>query len=160
MASPGDRFALTDHESVTVRTATPELLELDAEWGPTPKGPPKHFHPSQDEHFEVSEGELHVHLEGHLHVLRTGESIDVPRGGVHTIWAGGGQTTRALWQVRPALRTAEFMAAMAKARAERPVVSPLAAAPVLHEYGDVFRLALPGAGPLLAVLAPLARLRG
>jgi quercetin dioxygenase-like cupin family protein len=150
MAELGDRFALTAHELVTVLSSTPELLELDAEWQPTEKGPPKHFHPAQDEHFEVREGELHVHLDGTLRVVGAGERIDVPRGGVHTIWAGSGKATRAIWQVRPALRTAEFMAAMAKARGERPVVSPLAALPVLREYSDVFRLAIPVIGSLLA----------
>jgi mannose-6-phosphate isomerase-like protein (cupin superfamily) len=150
MANPGDRYALTAHETLTVLSSSPELLELDAEWHPTEKGPPKHFHPAQDERFEVREGELHVHLDGTLHVVRAGEQIDVPRGGVHSIWAGGGTTTRALWQVRPALRTAEFMAAMEKARGARPVVSPIAALPVLREYSDVFRLAIPVLGSLLA----------
>jgi quercetin dioxygenase-like cupin family protein len=150
MPTTGDRFALTDHEIVTVLSSTPELLELDAEWQPTEKGPPKHFHPAQDEHFEVREGELHVHLDGTLHVVPAGERIDVPRGGVHTIWAGGGKTTRALWQVRPALRTAEFMAAMAKARGDKPAPSPIKALPVIREYSDVFRLAIPVIGSLLA----------
>jgi hypothetical protein len=82
--------------------------------------------------------------------VRAGERIDIPLGGVHSIWAGGDTKARALWQVRPALRTAEFMAAMEKARGDRPAVSPIAALPVVREYSDVFRLAIPVIGSLVA----------
>jgi mannose-6-phosphate isomerase-like protein (cupin superfamily) len=166
MARAGDRFALTNHETVVVRTSAADsggdLLELEAEWTPTRHGPPKHFHPAQDEHVEVTAGELHVHLDGQPRIVRPGETVEVPRGAVHTMWAGGGETTRAIWQVRPALRTEDFLAGMVAARGDRPVASVFAVAPLLREYSDVFRLAIPAGvqRPLLGLLAAIGRVRG
>jgi quercetin dioxygenase-like cupin family protein len=47
-------------ESVTVRENTPEMLEVEANYGSASREPPKHYHPSQDEHFEVLEGSIRV----------------------------------------------------------------------------------------------------
>ena len=51
MADTGPTLKIGPTESVTVRESTPELLELEATWGPGGSPPPKHFHPAQDEHF-------------------------------------------------------------------------------------------------------------
>ena len=48
-----DTLKLTPHETVTIRSASPELLDVEGRWGPGGKPPPAHYHPEQDEHFEV-----------------------------------------------------------------------------------------------------------
>ena len=70
-----------------MRSHTPELLEVEAEWQPESSKPPVHFHPSQDERFEVSEGELRVNLDGEERTLRAGDTLVIPRGTPHSMWA-------------------------------------------------------------------------
>jgi mannose-6-phosphate isomerase-like protein (cupin superfamily) len=83
-----------------------ELLEMEGTWGGRGGLPPNHLHPSQDEHFEVLEGTLRAVIDGKERLYREGESFDVPAGTPHQM-AGDG-FARAKWEVRPALRTAEF----------------------------------------------------
>src|SRR4051794_27625700 len=121
MAQAGDVFELNDDEKVTVRTPSAEsggeLLEGEAEGAPGGHKPLPHSHPSQDERFEVLEGELSVKLGSETRVLNVGDTVDVPRGVVHTFWNSGGTTARAKWQVRPAQRTEEFFQAVHDLRA-------------------------------------------
>jgi len=162
----GDVFELNDHENVTVRTSSAELLELDAEWQPSRHKPLPHFHPSQDEHFEVTEGQLSVKLGSQTRVLNTGDTVDVPRGVVHTFWNSGTTTARAKWQVRPAQRTEEFFRGVDSLRKQghgtSAGVSPPAGALLAREFPAEFRPAL---SPVVRVLflpalAAFARRRG
>jgi mannose-6-phosphate isomerase-like protein (cupin superfamily) len=171
MARAGDVFTLHDGERVTVRTSAADsggaLLEVDAEWSPVETKPPVHSHPVQEERFEVREGELTVEIEGTRHVLGPGDAVDVPRGAVHKMWASGDTTTRAAWQVRPAMRTEDFFEAVHEMRAsgrhgKGGMLTPLGAGAILREYRDEFSMPLPAPlhGPVLGLLAGLARLRG
>jgi mannose-6-phosphate isomerase-like protein (cupin superfamily) len=171
MAQAGDVFTLHDGERVTVRTSASdsggELLEVDAEWAAIEIEPPVHYHPEQSERFEVHEGELTVEIGDETHVAGPGESIEVPRGAVHKMWNSGTVTTRATWQVRPALRTEDFFAAVHEVRASgrhgaNGMLTPLGAGVVLSEYRDEFRMPIPNAlqRPVLAILRTIARLRG
>jgi mannose-6-phosphate isomerase-like protein (cupin superfamily) len=171
MAQPGDVFTLHDGEKVTVRVACEqskgELLELDAEWAPLEHRPPPHYHPRQAERFEVREGELSVEIDGELHVVGAGDAVDVPAGAAHKMWNSAGTTTRASWQVGPALRTEDFFATVNAIRAsgrhgKHGMLTPVGAGVLLRAFPDEFRLALPGPvqRPLATVLGGLARLRG
>jgi hypothetical protein len=66
--------------------------------------------------FEVHQGELTVKLRHDTTVLRSGDSIEVPRGQPHSIWNSSDTVTCATWQVRPALRTEEFFTALHEMR--------------------------------------------
>ena len=59
-----DTLKLTPTESVTIRSSTPEALEVEAEYGPDGSPPPKHWHPAQDERFRVLEGTLRARVDG------------------------------------------------------------------------------------------------
>ena len=85
---------------------TPELLEMEAIYGGTGQLPPRHFHPSQAERFVVLEGTVRTIIEGTERSYQAGESFDVPAGAVHQMTAD--PPARVRWEVRPALRTAEF----------------------------------------------------
>jgi len=163
-----ETLKITPSESVTVVSSTPELLEVEASWGPHGSPPPKHFHPAQDEHFEVRFGRLRVRVDGDERELGPGDTIDVPRDAVHQMWNEGDEEAGALWQTRPAGRTREWFETIDSLHREERVgrngmPGPLAFATLLTEYRDVFRLAV-GPQPLirgvLAALAPLGRLRG
>ena len=168
MPAVGDVYALTPSERLTVRSLTPDLLVVDAEWAPVEIRPIAHHHPVQDEHFEVHAGELTAEVDGERRVLRAGDTLDIPRGTAHKMWNSGDVAARATWEVRPAGQTAEMWAAMDAAR-RRPgatdkhgMLTPLAAAPILKTYRDAFRLALPAPVERVAItaLAAAGRARG
>jgi hypothetical protein len=83
-----------------------ELLEMEASYSGEAGMPPQHLHPKQAEHFEVLEGSMRTVIDGKERVYEVGESFEVPPGTPHQMGAEG--PTRMRWEVRPALRTAEF----------------------------------------------------
>ncbi|HEX8066389.1 MAG TPA: cupin domain-containing protein [Thermoleophilaceae bacterium] len=100
----------TGHVLRLVRTGEEtggELLEMEATWSGESEGmPPEHHHPSQDERFEVLDGALRTIVDGVERRYEAGESFVVPAGTRHQMTGDG--PARARWEVRPALRTAEF----------------------------------------------------
>jgi len=83
-----------------------ELLEMEASYTGEAGMPPEHLHPKQAERFEVLEGRMRAIVDGEERVYEEGESFDVPPGTPHQMAAEG--PTRMRWEVKPALRTAEF----------------------------------------------------
>jgi quercetin dioxygenase-like cupin family protein len=83
-----------------------ELLEMEASYGGTSGLPPEHLHPRQVERFEVLEGTVRTIIDGTERRYEVGEKFEVPAGTPHQM-AGEGPA-RMRWEVRPALRTAEF----------------------------------------------------
>lgn len=132
---------ITPQETVTVLTETPELLAVEARYVPGAKKPPKHLHPAQDEHFEVLEGTLVARVDGATRRLRAGETLDVPRGTVHQMWAEDGHA-RVRWETRPALRTGDWFRAIDARHRDGREPGPTEWAALLTEFRDVFRLAV------------------
>jgi quercetin dioxygenase-like cupin family protein len=92
-----------------IRTAAEtdgELLEMEATYGGDGQYPPVHMHPSQLERFEVLEGAVLTIVDGVERRYEAGDSFEVPAGTPHQMTGDG--PAKMLWQVRPALRTAEF----------------------------------------------------
>jgi Cupin domain len=87
-------------------TVEPQELVMDASYSGEAGMPPAHLHPSQAEHFEILEGRMRAIVDGEERVYVEGESFDVPPGTPHQMAAEG--PTRTRWEVKPALRTAEF----------------------------------------------------
>ena len=83
-----------------------ELLEMVASYRGDGGMPPEHVHPSQDERFEVLEGRFRAIVGGEEREYAAGDAFDVPAGTPHQM--GALEPSRVRWQVRPALRTAEF----------------------------------------------------
>ena len=158
---------LTATESVTVRNAGPEALEVEALYGPGGDPPPRHLHPSQSEHFEVLAGSLTTRVNGAERVLEAGDTIEIPAGSVHQMWNPGSVPARVLWRTSPGGRTLEWFEQLDALQREGHVLkngmpSPLAMSVLLTEYRDVFRLG--GPDPVLraafAMLAQVGKLRG
>jgi quercetin dioxygenase-like cupin family protein len=158
---------LTPTESVTVRSAAADALDVEALYGPGGSPPPKHLHPAQAEHFEVLEGALNTRVNGTERVLGSGDTLDIPAGAAHQMWNAGSEPARVRWRTIPAGRTLEWFEALDRLQREGRVLksgipSPLAMSVLLTEYRDVFRLA--GPDPVLrtafAMLAQIGRLRG
>jgi quercetin dioxygenase-like cupin family protein len=84
----------------------PERLEMEATYSGEAGMPPEHLHPKQRESFEVLAGSMQTIIGGEGRVYEEGESFEVAQGTPHRMAAQG--PTRLRWEVRPALRTAEF----------------------------------------------------
>lgn len=155
-------LALGPSERIKILSRAPEALIAEVTYGPGGSPPPGHFHPAQDERFEVLEGELTVKIGGETRVLKTGDSIDIPRGESHQFWNAGSVQARATWETRPALRTEEWWTAVDATGAAEGRPSLLTMAPLVHEYRDVFRLGGPQAvvGPAIGALGIVGRLTG
>jgi quercetin dioxygenase-like cupin family protein len=125
---------LGEHEELRVLRDEPDLLEMEATYEPGGSAPPAHYHPSQDEHFEVLAGTVRCRTPDGERELAAGETIDVPRHTVHQFWNSGDEPARVRWQVRPALRTRQFFAAIADSRTPAGKIAAVA------KYHKEFRL--------------------
>ena len=144
------------------------LLEVESVYTkPSPSGPPGHYHPAQEEIFRVLAGELHAVIGGRSRTLKVGETLVIPEGARHEMWAEEAGV-HVNWQTRPAFRTEAFfetvfgLAAEGKVN-EKGVPNLLQSAVIAQAFADEFRLARPPwpiQRLLFAVLAPLGRLLG
>ncbi|TML04237.1 MAG: cupin domain-containing protein [Actinobacteria bacterium] len=106
MAHAGQELHGQDGYTLRLISIEPELLQMEATYGGTGQFPPRHYHPSQDEHFEVLEGTVRTIVDGEERSHEAGEMFDISAGTVHQLAAD--PPARLKWEVRPALRTAEF----------------------------------------------------
>jgi hypothetical protein len=83
-----------------------QLLEMEASYSGEAPMPPSHLHPNQAERFEILEGRMRAIVGGEECVYEAGEIFEVPAGTPHQM--GAEAPTRMRWEVRPAMRTAEF----------------------------------------------------
>ena len=123
-----------------VRTAAEtdgEVLELEASYSGEGALPPEHLHPHQTERFEVLEGTMLAIVDGDERRYGPGEIFEVPAGAPHQMAAEG--PARVRWEVRPALRTAEFFERLYGNRDDSPRDAASGAA-FLEEFSDEFRL--------------------
>lgn len=112
--------------------------EMHARYAPNSPLPPAHFHPAQTERFLVLEGQLLFIVDGREHRIGPGGVLEIPPGSVHQARNERDEPAQAIWQTRPALRTAEFHEAIARARASGSIRELIG---VVTEYDDVFVLA-------------------
>jgi quercetin dioxygenase-like cupin family protein len=120
-----------------ILTRTPELLVMEASYAAGESPPPPHYHPSQDEHFEVLEGSIALKIGHARSVVEAGESFDIPRGVAHALGPAGGPA-RVRWEVRPALRTAQFLTEALRFGPDTPLAEQLAH---VQRYAEEIRLA-------------------
>ncbi len=165
-----DVLEITPTESVAIRSSDLDVLEVEGIYGGSPGGgkpPPKHLHPFQDEQIEVLEGTVQAVVGGEEMTLREGDTVEVPRGTVHSMWNPAAEPARTVWRTIPAGRTEQWFRAIDAVRREGKVgkdgmPGPLAFGVYLTEYRDVFRLAGPDwlLRPALALLGAVGRARG
>ena len=113
-----------------------ELLEMEASYGGTGRLPPEHLHPRQVERFEVLEGNLRAIVDGTERRYGQGETFEVPAGTPHQMTAD--EPSRVRWEVRPALRTAEFFERLYGGGSDSAKAAP-PIAELLAEFSDEVR---------------------
>jgi quercetin dioxygenase-like cupin family protein len=62
-----------------------ERVEFEITMAPGALGPPKHFHPIQEESWKVLEGDLSVFVDNGWRTLSEGEALSIPPKTVHTL---------------------------------------------------------------------------
>src|SRR3954447_12714081 len=138
MPQPGHVIQGHDGLELEIQALEPDLLVMESRSRGTGGLPPMHLHPSQAERFTVHEGQVRAIVDGDERTYRAGETFEVGVGVPHTMVAEG--PTRMRWEVRPALRTAEFFERLhGGAAAENP-------AGFLEEFSAEFRLSDQPAG--------------
>jgi mannose-6-phosphate isomerase-like protein (cupin superfamily) len=115
-----------------------EVLEIEAHYTGDAPLAQAHYHPTQDEHFEVLSGRIHAVVDGEEHWYDEGAQFDIPAATTHQMAAEGPTVLR--WEVRPALRTAEFFERFYHAL-DNGFPEGVTREDFLAEYSDVFRLA-------------------
>lgn len=118
-----------------------DVLEMEATYPGDADMPPEHLHPKQVERFEVLDGTIHAIVGGDERHYGSGESFEVPSGTPHRMTAEGG-SARTRWEVRPALRTAEFFERL---YGSGPGSAREMGADFLTEFEDEFQLSPPAA---------------
>ncbi len=108
---------------------TEDVLVMEGSYSGDGGLPPEHFHPRQDEHFEVLEGSVKAVVDGEERQYAAGEAFDIPARTPHQMTGAG--RARLRWEVRPAMRTAEFFE---RAYSDNP------GADFLETFADEFRL--------------------
>ena len=143
-----------------------ELFAFEV-WVPTEMiPPPHHLHVAEEERMEVLEGEITVQTDGLQRVLGPGESHVLEPGVTHTWWNSGPKPLRFRAEFRPAGNMQSFFETYcglaAEGRSDEKGQPPLLqVAASLPSWGMYL-----GSPPILAqrllmaVLRPLARLRG
>jgi len=160
----------------TRRETTGELLRFEHIFAPGGFVPAAHLHPQQEERFEVLSGSPRFRVGEEERAARPGETLVVPPGVPHTWWNAGGDETRVVVEVRPALRTevifeTHYGLARDGKLNKKALPNPLSAAVLAQEFEDEVRVApqkdillsrlpVPVIAILIAVLAPLGRLLG
>jgi quercetin dioxygenase-like cupin family protein len=113
-----------------------ELLEMEARYSGTGALPPEHLHPRQVERFEVLEGSVRAVVAGEERTYAAGETFEVPAGTPHQMTAD--EPARVRWEVRPAMRTADFLERLYAAATGGPGGEAIPG--LLAEFSAEFRL--------------------
>ena len=140
MPHPGQEIKRANGFVLRIVALDDDLLAMEARYRGDAPLAQSHHHPHQDEHFEVLEGTIHAVIGGVERWYGGGETFDVPAGTPHQMAAEGPTLVR--WEVRPALRTAEFFERFYHAL-DNGFPEGTTSDDFLAEYSDVFRLTAP-----------------
>jgi quercetin dioxygenase-like cupin family protein len=136
MAEAGQEIGISGGMKLRFIQTGTELLEMEATYPGDGSMPPMHLHPSQAERFEILEGSMRAKIGNEERVYGAGEVFEVPAGTPHQM--GAEEPTRMRWEVRPALRTAEFFERL---YGEGPGSAREMGENFFAEFTDEFRLA-------------------
>ncbi|HEU4574271.1 MAG TPA: cupin domain-containing protein [Chitinophagaceae bacterium] len=152
----------------TARDTNGQLLEMEARYLAHSKEPAAHYHPFQEEEFTVLSGQLSIRFNEEVIILKPGDTLQVPKNKVHSMWNDSDGETVMNWKVRPALQTEYFLETVVGLAADGKTNKAgmpglLQVALMANQFSREFRLIKP---PLLiqkiifAILSPIASLAG
>jgi quercetin dioxygenase-like cupin family protein len=107
-------------------------IEFEITMAPGALGPPKHFHPRQDERWSVLEGELSVFVDGDWRTLGEGESLSIPPNVVHTLRNRSGGTVRFRDVHEPALDFQDYIETLHRQATAGKITSRMTPSTLIH----------------------------
>jgi len=143
-----------------------ELLQFELFFKPRALVPFEHVHPHQEERVQVVAGTVRFRLGGKEDGLAAGESVVLPAGIPHTLCNAGDDEAHLLVEARPGMKletTLETIFGLARdGKVNEKGLPNLLQGAVLARESQTFLARPPVAlqRAVLAVLAPIARLRG
>ena len=136
MAATGDILTLPGGTTFRIVESAADSdgrrVEFEITMAARAMGPPKHFHPRQEESWTVLEGELSVLVAGAWHTLGAGESMSVPPNTVHTLRNRSEATVRFRDVHEPALDFQEYIEALHDLAAAGKMTGSITPSAVIH----------------------------
>jgi mannose-6-phosphate isomerase-like protein (cupin superfamily) len=136
VAGTGDTLTMPDGTSfLIVESAADgggERIEFEVTMAPGAQGPPKHFHPRQQESWRVLEGELSVFVTDEWRILGKGEALSIPPRAVHTLRNRSSGVVRFRDVHEPALDFQEYIEALDREASAGTMTDRLAPSTLLH----------------------------
>jgi quercetin dioxygenase-like cupin family protein len=118
MAESGKTLKLPGGTTFEVAVSTAdsdgERIEFEITMPPGAMGPPRHYHPTQQESWHVVSGELSVEIDGEWRALDAGESLSVPPDTVHTLRNRSTEAVRFRDVHEPALDFQDYIESLAR----------------------------------------------
>ncbi len=132
-------------QTITFISEDDEVLVMESSYEAGAALAPSHLHPNQEERFVVLSGAVRAGVNGDVRTLEQGEQLIVPAKTPHEFGGEPNRRGTVRWEVRPPLRTREFLEGLAgalqtTADAQAAGEEPPAYTFDLADYGDVFRL--------------------
>jgi mannose-6-phosphate isomerase-like protein (cupin superfamily) len=100
-----------------------ERIEFEIAMPPGAPGPPKHFHPRQEERWRVLEGDLSVFVNDGWRTVGEGESLSIPPNTVHTLRNTSSRVVRFRDTHEPALDFQDYIEALHRQAAAGKITS-------------------------------------
>jgi quercetin dioxygenase-like cupin family protein len=109
-----------------------ERIEFEITLAPGAIGPPKHFHPQQEESWTVLDGELSVFVDHQWRTLAAGESLSIPPDTVHTLRNRSSGVVRFRDVHEPALDFQEYIEELDAQAAAGKITSSMTPSTLIH----------------------------
>jgi quercetin dioxygenase-like cupin family protein len=136
VARTGDTLTLPDGTSfLIVESAADsggERITFEITMAPGALGPPKHFHPRQEESWTVLEGELSVFVDGDWRTLREGQSLSIAPNVVHTLRNRSSALVRFRDMHEPALDFQDYIESLHRLAAAGKITSRMTPSTLIH----------------------------
>jgi mannose-6-phosphate isomerase-like protein (cupin superfamily) len=136
MPVTGDTLTMPDGTSFSIVESAADSggkrIEFEITMAPGALGPPKHFHPRQEESWNVLEGELSVFVDDGWRTLGEGESLLIPPDTVHTLRNRSPGAVRFRDVHEPALDFQDYIEALHRQAAAGKITSRMTPSTLIH----------------------------
>jgi len=135
-SNTGDTLTMPDGTSFMILESATDSggarIEFEITMAPGAIGPPKHFHPRQEESWRVLEGELSVFVDGAWRTLGEGESLSIAPDTVHTLRNRSSGPVRFRDVHEPALDFQDYIESLHRLAAAGRLTSRMTPSTVIH----------------------------
>jgi len=136
MAVTGDTLTLPDGTSFAIVESAADSggkrIEFEITMAPGALGPPKHFHPRQQESWKVIDGELSVFVDADWRTLGEGQSLSIPPNTVHTLRNRSSELVRFRDVHEPALDFQDYIEDLHRQASAGKITSRMTPSTLIH----------------------------